>query len=87
MQKPSTKNRAKKVLNIRIPADLYDSFAKLCIDYGITKTAGIVLYMKYLKQQHNIKRTLLSARHKPAEPFDLEEEANKSYIQFDEADL
>lgn len=41
---------AKKQLHMMIPTELYDMYAKLCIDWGITKTEGIIRYFKYLEK-------------------------------------
>ena len=53
------KQHRTNALNIRIPAELYQMYAKLCIDHGITKTDGIVNYLKYLQGKHQKKRDLL----------------------------
>ncbi len=53
------KYQGKKALNVDVPLGLYNVFAKICIDDGITKTEGIVQYFKYLqRQKHNNKRRL-----------------------------
>lgn len=53
------KARYKKALNVDLPADLYDMYAKMCIDLNISKTEGIVQYFKYLqKQNYRQRRTL-----------------------------
>lgn len=49
----------KKSLNLEIPVDLYNMFAKTCIDYGITKTEGIIRYFKYLQHQQRRKKEIL----------------------------
>lgn len=48
-----------KVLNVHIPSDLYDMYAKTCIDLQISKTEGIVRYFQYLKKTHHKKRRAL----------------------------
>lgn len=53
-----------KALNIRIPAKLYDMYAKLCIDEGITKTEGIIRYFEYLAKMHNWNRRALNEQSK-----------------------
>ena len=49
-------------MNLDVPADLYDMYGKLCIDYGITKTEGIVRYFRYLKSQNYKLRKVLNDR-------------------------
>lgn len=53
------KKRGKRALNLDIPENLYNMFAKLCIDAGITKTEAIVRYINYLQQQRHGSRRLL----------------------------
>lgn len=52
--------KGKKTLNIDIPADLFNFYAKACIDAEITKTEGIVRYMKYLRKQPFRSREFLN---------------------------
>lgn len=54
------KSKGKRSLNLKFDVDLYDFFAKLCIDLGVTKTEAITQYFQYLKKLHNKKRRLLS---------------------------
>lgn len=56
------KKKGKKVLNVHIPADLYDTYAKVCIDLGISKTEGIVQYFRFLKS-HQAQRRRIEALH------------------------
>lgn len=56
---PVNKRLGKRSINLDVPADLYDMYAKLCIDLGITKTEGIVRYMRYLQKQHYKHRRVL----------------------------
>jgi len=53
------RNTGKKALNLNVPADLYDMYAKLCIDLGISKTEGIIQYFRYLRAQYYKKRNAL----------------------------
>ena len=39
-----------KRINMRIPTELYNMFAKKCIDESITMTEGFVRYLKYLEK-------------------------------------
>lgn len=54
--------KGKKVLNVHLPKELYEMYAKLCIDLGISKTDGIIQYMEYLNAQpwHKRKGTVLN---------------------------
>lgn len=65
------KNMGKKAFNIDLPVDLYNMFAKLCVDYGITKTEGIIRYLKFLQKQHHRERELLNERSR--KPFKLDD--------------
>lgn len=56
--------QGKKALNIDLPVDLYNMFAKLCIDLGITKTEGIVQYLRYLQAQQYKARKPLNEQSK-----------------------
>jgi hypothetical protein len=55
----------KKSLNLDVPADLHDMYSKLCIDLGITKTDGIVQYLRYLQKQHYKHRQVLNDTSPP----------------------
>lgn len=44
------KKKPTKRLNVDIPVELYDMYAKLCIDWNISLTAGIIKYFKYLEK-------------------------------------
>jgi hypothetical protein len=66
--------KEKKVINIHIPTELHDAFAKLCVDYGITKTEAILRYMRYLKAQHISKRRLV-------------DEHSRSHFKLDQREL
>lgn len=65
------KKAGKRALNMDIPADLFDMYAKLCIDEGITKTEGIVRYLRYLQKQYYKHRRVLDEDSKP--DFKLDE--------------
>jgi len=56
------RKQGKKALNVMIPADLHDMYAKLCIDLGITKTEGIVEYFQYLKKTYYKHRQVLDEK-------------------------
>lgn len=51
---------AQRVLNVEIPADLWQMFSKLCIDEEVSKKEAIVQYFKYLKAKNNKSRRLLN---------------------------
>lgn len=61
----TSKKLGKKAMNLDLPADLYDMYAKLCIDLGITKTEGIIKYMRYLQAQYYKHRQALDEDSKP----------------------
>lgn len=50
----------KKRITVDVPSELYDMFAKLCIDNSITKTEGLVRYLKFLKEKNYHCRNLVN---------------------------
>lgn len=54
------KQLGKRALNLDIPIELYNMYAKLCIDLGITKTDGIIQYLQYLHAQYYKNRRALN---------------------------
>lgn len=66
------KRPGKHSLNIDIPVELYTMYAKLCVDLGITKTEGIVQYLKYLKAQGIRERRLRVLHGKSKGDFKLD---------------
>lgn len=56
------KKEPTRSINIRVPVDLYETYSKTCIDYGISRTEGIVQYLLYLKKQVGRKKELLHER-------------------------
>jgi hypothetical protein len=54
------KEHGVKALNIDIPVGLFDMYAKLCIDYGISKKEGIVQYFRYLQRMQCQQRKLIN---------------------------
>lgn len=42
-----------KAMYLSIPIDLYNLYAKICADLGITKKEGFLRYLKYLEKKHN----------------------------------
>lgn len=67
--------KGKKTLSVQIPADLYGVFAKLCLDHEISKTEGIVRYIKWLNLHHRNNRKLLDEKNKiEGQPFNMDEE-------------
>lgn len=54
--------KPKKALNLMIPAELHDSFSKLCVGWGITKTEAIAQYIKYLRSLERHQRKPLHAK-------------------------
>ncbi len=65
----------KRALNVDVPADLYNMFAKLCIDLEITKTEAITKYLKYLQKQYYKQRQVLDEDSKP--DFKLDDRKSK----------
>lgn len=60
------RQQPKKILSVYVPADLHDIYAIACAQAGITKSAGIVHYLRYLKAQHNRKEALLHGKSDPS---------------------
>jgi hypothetical protein len=50
------KERGVKGLNLDLPSDLHDFYSKLCITLGITRTEGVIQYIRYLRAQQSHKR-------------------------------
>lgn len=59
------KHHGKKALNLDIPVDLYTMYAKLCVDLDITKTEGIIQYLRYLQAQYYKHRQVLNEDSRP----------------------
>jgi hypothetical protein len=57
-----TKRTGKKSLSLDIPVDLFNMYAKLCIDLGITKTEGITQYFQYLQAIYHRQRDILNEK-------------------------
>ena len=53
------KNQGKRALCLDIPIELYNMFAKLCIELGISKTEGVTRYFQYLQKRHHMQRKAL----------------------------
>lgn len=51
-KKPPTKR-----LNVNVPTELYDMYAKLCIDWNVSLTEGIIRYFKYLEKTKWMRKT------------------------------
>jgi hypothetical protein len=56
-----TKKTGKKTLSVELPVDLYDMYAKLCIDLNLTKTEGIYRYLQYLQKKYYKHRQAINA--------------------------
>lgn len=63
--------KANKQLCVKIDPDLYNDFAKICIDLSVSKTEAIVKYMQYLRNTSKYNRRLLDVYSKK-DTFKLE---------------
>lgn len=51
--------KGKRTISADVDVDLYNSFAKACIDAGVSKTEALVRYIRYLQKQPSRGRKLL----------------------------
>jgi hypothetical protein len=62
--KKKQKQLGTKTISVEVPIDLADTFGKLCIDRGVTRTQAIIKYLKYLKAIYYKHREFLDEESK-----------------------
>lgn len=64
------KSMGKKSVHVQVPADLHDTLGRVCINTGLSATAVITQYLRYLKAQYPKKKEPLN--EKSATDFKLD---------------
>lgn len=54
------KHLGKRSITVDIPLGLFNMYAKLCVDAGISKTEGILRYLEYLASRQQRQRELVN---------------------------
>jgi hypothetical protein len=50
----------KRSITVDVPIGLFNMYAKLCVDAGISKTEGFLRYLEYLASRHQRQRELVN---------------------------